>query len=331
MICFSLQDTEVLTMLKVVTSPTAPASAGATENRPQIWAVASGKGGVGKSFIASNLGLALAQSGRRTIVVDLDLGGANLHTHLGMSRPKHSLSHFINGKRSDLKEMIESLPGTTLGIISGASDHLEVANLKHFQKLKLIRHLYKLPADNVILDLGAGTTYNTLDFFNIADQGILSVIPEPTSIENSHRFLKSAMYRKLRDVPVDTKEIVKEILGKPTEQTRSLNTLNKIIASIHQKSAKHGKILRKKINSAGLHLIVNQIREPSDFQLGYSMALIWKQYYGKKPDSLSFLNHDASIMKALCEHQMYLHEHPHSRNAIQLKHLVKSIIHQQQS
>ena len=143
--------------------------------------------------------------------------------------------------------MIESLPGTTLGIISGASDHLEVANLKHFQKLKLIRHLYKLPADYVILDLGAGTTYNTLDFFNIADQGILSVIPEPTSIENSHRFLKSAMYRKLRDVPTDTKEIVKEILGTPTEQTRSLNTLNKIIASIHQKSAKHGKILRKKL------------------------------------------------------------------------------------
>ena len=326
MICISLQDTEALTMLKVVTSPTSPASAGATENSPQIWAVASGKGGVGKSFIASNLGLALAQSGRRTIVVDLDLGGANLHTHLGITRPKHSLSHFINGKKSDLKEMIESLPGTTLGIISGASDHLEVADLKQFQKLKLIRHLLKLPADYVILDLGAGTTYNTLDFFNLADQGILSVIPEPTSIENSHRFLKSAMYRKLRDVPADTKSMVKEILGTPSEQTSSLNTLNKIIDSIHQQSPKHGKILRRRIDRAGLHLIVNQIREPADFQLGYSMALIWKQYYGKKPDSLSFLNHDDSIVKALCEHHPYLHEHPHSRNAIQLKHLVKTII-----
>lgn len=127
------------------------------------------------------------------------------------------------------------------------------------------------------------------------------------------------MYRKLRDVPSDTMSMVQKILGKPSEQTQSLNTLNKIIASIHEKSPRHGKILRKKIDTAGLHLIVNQIRESSGFQLGYSMALIWKQYYGKKQDSLSFLNPDDSIIKSLNEHCPYLHEHPNSRNAIQLK------------
>lgn len=315
-------------MLNVVASHATSATSKEHLIAPQVWAVASGKGGVGKSFIASNLGLALAQSGKRVVVIDLDLGGANLHTHLGITRPKLSLSHFINGKKNELKELIEPLPDSSLGIISGASDHLDVANLKHFQKQKIIRHIAKLAADYVILDLGAGTTYNTLDFFNIADQGILSVIPEPTSIENSHRFLKCAMYRKLRDVPDDTKRMVKELLGDTANRDLNLDTLHKIILSIHQKSALHGKILRKKINSSGLHLIVNQVREPSDFQLGYSMALVWKKYYGKKPDSLSFLNHDDSIIKALREHQRYLLANPHSRNAVHLKHLANNIIRQ---
>jgi len=316
-------------MLPMVASPTDSTSAKPGQSRPEIWAIASGKGGVGKSFIASNLGLALAQSGKRVIAVDLDLGGANLHTHLGITRPKHSLSHFIHGKQPELSQLIESLPDTNMGIISGASDHLEVANLKHFQKQKIMRHLQKLPADIVILDLGAGTTYNTLDFFNLADQCIMSVIPEPTSIENSHRFLKCAMYRKLRDVPNDTKQLVKEMLTSPAIESGKLNTLRKIISSIHSKAPTHGKILQAKVASSGLHLIVNQVREPSDFQLGYSMALLWKHFYGKKPDSLSFINHDDSIIKSLCEHKKYLLAHPHSRNSVQLKHLVRVITGQQ--
>jgi flagellar biosynthesis protein FlhG len=315
------QDVEAEAMLKDAAPRTTLAYVAPNRVRPIILAVASGKGGVGKSFIVSNLGMALAQSGKRVVVVDLDLGGANLHTHLGITRPKHSLSHFISGKKSRLNQLIEPLPGTKLSMISGASDHLEIANLKHFQKQKIIRHISKLNADYVILDLGAGTAYNTLDFFNIADHCIISVIPEPTSIENGHRFLKCAMYRKLRSVPSETKQFVKEVFSASTSDTKGLNTLNEIIAAIQKKSPKHGSVLRRKIDSSGLHLIINQVRQPSDFQLGHSMSLIWKKFFGRKPDSLSFLNYDDSVVKALCEHRQYLDVNPHSRNAVYIKHL----------
>jgi len=312
-------------MLKDAAPRTTPAYVAPNKDRPTILAVASGKGGAGKSFIVSNLGMAFAQSGKRVVVIDLDLGSANLHTHLGIIRPKHSLSHFISGKKSRLNQLIEPLPGTKLSIISGASDHLEIANLKYFQKQKIIRHISMLSADYVILDLGAGTTYNTLDFFNIADHCIIPVIPEPTSIENSHRFLKCAMYRKLRNVPAETKQYVKEVFGTSTSDPKNLNTLNEIIVAIQKKSPKHGHVLRKKIDSSDLHLIINQVRYPSDFQLGHSISLIWKKFFGKKPDSLSFLNYDNSVIKALCEHRQYLDAYPHSKNAVYIKHLAETL------
>lgn len=315
-------------MLNAVSSQANNTSKELSGDTPKIWAVASGKGGVGKSFIASNLGLALAQGGKRVVVIDLDLGGANLHTHLGVTQPKSSISHFINGSKPDLNEIVEEVPDTNIGLISGASDHLEIANLKHFQKQKIIRHLYKLSADYIILDLGAGTTYNTLDFFNLADRGILSVIPEPTSIENTHRFLKCAMYRKLRDIPQDTERLLKENIGKSMIKANNLHTLSDIIHAVHKSSPEHAELLRKKIRESAIHLIVNQVRGPADFQLGYSMALVWKKYYGKKPDSLSFLNHDESVINSLCEHKRYLYAHPQSRNSIHLKHLAKTIIDQ---
>ena len=325
MLSFCEGDLEALAVLRKVTTNVTTCSRKLPGGAPRIWAVASGKGGVGKSFIASNLGLALAQRGKRVVVIDLDLGGANLHTHLGIPKPQHSLPDFILGRKEELCDVVHYLPDSTLGLISSASsDLLEIANIKHFQKQKIMRHIGKLQADYVILDLGAGTTFNTLDFFNMAERGIISVLPEPTSIENAHRFLKAAMFRRLRDIPENTRKLVKEALE--SDGGQKMRTLDALICSIEKQEPKHGRLLRENINDMSWHLIVNQVREPGHYQLGQSLALIWNRYFGRRPEHLCHLTFDESISRTLCQKKRFLETYPQSRVSVHLKQLADTIM-----
>ncbi|HCF59957.1 MAG TPA: ATP-binding protein, partial [Myxococcales bacterium] len=166
----------------------------------RVLAVGGGKGGIGKSLIASNLGIELARRGNRVVLIDADLGGANLHTCLGMELPKVTLSDYINRRVAKLEEVLVPTTVANLSLVSGALDALDVANPKYAQKLKLLRNFQALDVDYAILDLGAGTNYNVLDFFLIADHGLLVLVPEPTSVENGYRFIKAAFFRRLANV-----------------------------------------------------------------------------------------------------------------------------------
>src|SRR4030095_12523154 len=97
-----------------------------------------------------------------------------------------------------------------LRLISGASDFLGAANIKYPQKVRVLNRIRSLDVDIVLLDLGAGTAFNILDFCLISAIGRLVVSPEPASIENAYRFIKSALYRRLRTAA--TTETVREIV-----------------------------------------------------------------------------------------------------------------------
>jgi len=163
-----------------------------------IWAVGGGKGGIGKSFISSSLAMCLARMGKAVTLVDLDLGSANLHTCLGIKVPQESISDFVTGRVDNLGKIAISTEIPGLSFISGFNDALNIADMDRAAKDRLVQGLRGLQTPYVILDLGAGTSENTLDFFLAADQKIVAVTPEPTAIENAYRFMKSAFYRRLR-------------------------------------------------------------------------------------------------------------------------------------
>jgi MinD-like ATPase involved in chromosome partitioning or flagellar assembly len=171
-------------------------------NGPDIWAVAGGKGGVGKSVIAANLALGVAQYGLRCLLVDADLGGGNQHTLFGERAPSEALEAFIAGEVKSLASVLKAsrYPGLTLAFsrcdVSGA------ANPKHSQKQKLIRNLHKSDFDVVVLDLGAGTSFNTLDMFLAARVHLVVTTPEPTAVQNAYGFIKCAAQRaRTREEP----------------------------------------------------------------------------------------------------------------------------------
>lgn len=301
-----------------------------TASGPHIWAVASGKGGVGKSLISSSLGLALARQGKRVVLVDLDLGGANLHTCLGLQNAKLTLSDFIESKQQNINEFVQSMTGMTLGLISGASDRLEIANMKHFQKQKVIRNLKLIDADYVILDMGAGTTFNTLDFFLESERGIISVVPDPMSIENTYRFLKCVLTRRLREAPRPTRKLIAQVLSIPYGENRKIRTLASFMRAMQQLHPNHARLLQGEFEKQKLHLIVNQVIESADTELGSSMAMACSKYFGQPLDYLGYLNHDRQVTAAARQRQPFLVAYPQSRAAIHLDHIAANLIDQDQ-
>ena len=297
---------------------------------PHVWAVASGKGGVGKSLISSSLGLALSRLGKRVVLVDLDLGGANLHTCLGVADPKLTLSGFISSGQQQINDFIQPVPETKLGLISGADDGLEIANLKHFQKQKILRNLSHIDADYVILDLGAGTSFNTLDFFIRAERGIVTVVPDPTSIENTYRFLKSVLIRRLREAPEQTRKFVNRVLSTRRDEQKKIRTLAALMNALQQLHPDHARQLQDVFDRQKLHVIVNQVIEPTDTELGSSMAMVCGKYFGQKLDYLGYLNHDRHIMAATRQRRPLMMAYPQSRSAIHLEHMAAALLDRDQ-
>ena len=161
----------------------------------KLISIASGKGGVGKSFCSSSLALSLSAAGYRTLLVDADLGGANLHNFVGLKVPGIGLYNFIR-ERSELKDVIVKSPAG-VDFIGGSGDVLGMAHITKFEKIKILTNIQELDYDYTILDLGAGTSFNMVDLFNVADIKIVVMSGEPTSIENAYGFLKVAIYRHI--------------------------------------------------------------------------------------------------------------------------------------
>jgi len=129
------------------------------DSKGKIIAIGGAKGGIGKSLFAANLGVFLSNKGLRTVVVDLDLGGANLHLYLGERFINININDFLKKRVPSLQQaMINTKYGPSL--IGGDSSQLGAANIKFTQKIKLLKAIKNIDADYIIIDLGGDTSYN---------------------------------------------------------------------------------------------------------------------------------------------------------------------------
>ncbi len=159
-----------------------------TQKKTRIIAIASGKGGVGKTNISINLALAYAQLGKKVIVMDADLGLANVNVVLGMI-PKYNLYHLIRKQ----KRMSDIILDTSYGIqiVAGASGFSKIANLSDDEREGFIRELSELQtADIIIIDTSAGVSNNVLSFVRAADDALIITTPEPTAITDAYGIIK---------------------------------------------------------------------------------------------------------------------------------------------
>ena len=163
-----------------------------------IIAIGGGKGGVGKSFVSTNLAIFLANMGFNTLLLDLDLGAPNVHTSLGEPLPTKNFHDFLDNKVESLNDVLHPTQIPRLKMITGANDHRDLANISIADQSRLMSGIYKQKSDFIVLDLSAGTHTSTLDFFLMADYNLITLTPDPTSIENAYRFMKAAFFRKIK-------------------------------------------------------------------------------------------------------------------------------------
>ena len=212
--------------------------------RSRIVAVGGAKGGIGKSIFAANLGMMLTSLGFRTVMVDLDLGGSDLHIYLGHKRlPETTLNDFLNRKVTFLNDAAVGCERGPL-LIAGDSGELGAANIPFQKKMRLIESIRKMNADYVILDLGGGTDFNTLDFFLASDLGIVLTTLDQSAYVEAYAFIKTALQRKLNRLfsadspfPVRRNAALKEIVVQGTRASedghpRTIQALLEKVANI---------------------------------------------------------------------------------------------------
>ena len=163
--------------------------------KTRVIVVTSGKGGVGKTNISLNLSLVLSEMGKKVILMDADMGMANVDIILGIV-PNYNIYHLISKKKSITDILVEG--PNNIKIIPGASGIKELANLKEDELKYVINEIAKLDgeADILIVDTGAGIGSNVLGFMASADDVIIVAVPEPTSIADAYGAIKSASFIK---------------------------------------------------------------------------------------------------------------------------------------
>lgn len=296
----------------------------------QIIAVGGGKGGIGKSFVSSSLGIFLSNMGFKTLMIDLDLGGANLHTSLGISPNERGLDDFFRSDEANLIDFSTETPFNNLRLISGFNENNESANISIEDKSRLMSAIFRQPADFIILDLAAGTHQSTIDFFLMANQKLVVLTPEPSSIENAYKFMKAAFYRRMKRFEHELKieHITNDLMAKKQELgIRSPAHLIQVLSEAHPLQ---GIRLKETMQQLQYQIVLNQVRSFKDQDLGASVQSVCYKYFGTPSHLLGQVDFDNAVWQALRRRKHLLIEYPHSRLYAQLMKMARRIVEDMQ-
>jgi flagellar biosynthesis protein FlhG len=265
-----------------------------------IWPIAGGKGGTGKSTLTANIGVGLALLGYKVILVDGDLGGADLHLFFNQISPPRSLGSFLTSEVRSLREVLLPTPTENLKLICGGNELVGAANLSYLAKERLIRHIQSLDADYVLVDLGAGSSYNTLDFFALSDQGIVVCTPEPQARVDAYGFIKNTVYRKLRRRFSKSEEI-KEIINQFARQAgRRTGRICALVEMIGQADPEAGGEAENLLSSFRPRLLLNRVRRRRHVEDVHRFLNLVQEYLAVGMDYVGYVRSDEAIVEA-CE------------------------------
>ncbi|MDI6852651.1 MAG: P-loop NTPase [Deltaproteobacteria bacterium] len=266
----------------------------------KLWAIGGGKGGVGKSVFTLGLAISLARLGKKLILVDADLGGANLHTLMGVRYPPHTLEDFLLKRMSRLEDIIIDTQIEGIGLICGADDILGAANPTYAQKLRILHQIEELPADLVLLDLGAGTSYNVLDFFNYSPGKICMLTSQATSLQNVYGFIKNSLYRQItREFAKDS--LVLDLLMQTDVKNhgQGVESINDILLHLKEANSESFQHLLRLLKDFSIYLVVNMVKEEKDFQAGLIIEKVCASFLSLKTRVLGRLSYDPAVEGAV--------------------------------
>ncbi|MBW2542757.1 MAG: P-loop NTPase [Deltaproteobacteria bacterium] len=295
-------------------------------HRARLIPVGGGKGGVGKSFVVANLAASLARLGHRVVAVDGDLEGPNLHTCVGVPRPRVSLADFVAQREEDLGKLLLDTPIPNLHLIAATDGNLATPQPTQSRRVHLMRELRELDADFVFFDLGAGTHAAVMDYFMIGDEGLIVIAPEPTSVENAYGFVRAAFYRRLRLAMAshDMRKIVTLAMDQRNE--RGIRTPLELLREIQMLDPAEGARFVETMHAFHPRIVMNDVRTADDIKLGFSIQSVCRKFFGIEAEYLGYVNHDESARRSVCARRPLIDVYPRSDAAIYISRIARKLL-----
>jgi flagellar biosynthesis protein FlhG len=284
-------------------------------------AVGGGRGGVGKSVLSVNLATYLAQLGRSVVLVDADIGGANLHTVLGLDGPPIPSREQIESGTPHA--VPTSVPG--LRVMGAMFDPTAMSSVRPGRRSQWASTLKKLDCDFVVVDLGSGSAPATLDLFAMADVCICVTMPEPPAVEATYRFLRSLYLRKLR------RSLMKErfklrLVERAMMDLSPLPTPIEVIGALARQEIGLAKLATAELRRLAPRLVVNSTREKADTELGPTMQAMADRYLGIELDYIGYIEHDDAVWLTVRRRRPLLIDSPTAKSARLIERIARRVV-----
>ncbi len=292
---------------------------------PEIWTIGGGKGGTGKSFLASSMAIHLAQTGHRVTLIDADIGGANLHSYFGMTHPRVTLTEFFE-KKIPLVELKIRSGIKNLSFIPGDVKSLASNGILYSQKLKLFRHIRMLNSEYVIIDVGAGSHNNVIDMFLIADKMIAVLLPDVLTVDNLYHFIKNALFRKLKNTlkPYGFKEFVEQIWR--NKENYGIKNLWQLIAWMKDNFPYIKEILDEELSNFRIYFILNKISNRQDILLGSFIKSGFSKFLDLETHFVGYVEYDENVVKSIAQQEPFMQFDASSSVAQEVRSCVDNLI-----
>jgi flagellar biosynthesis protein FlhG len=280
-----------------------------------VIAVGGGKGGIGKSTFVANLGVSMATRGKKVVVIDADIGAANLHTILGVRYPERTLDDFLNNRQSDLANTLVETAYPNLKLLSSASDVLSLASPNYSERQRLFRAIQKLKADAIIFDIAAGTHQRATDFFSLAPIGIILVEPIPTSLENAFSFIKNLLVRGLLRRFYHDKEITSFIQNTvdPRSSEKNLHFADLLVKLEERAPGKVGAYRQLFLEGVcKMFIVANAVKNAEQNLVAEKFARIIKRYLALNMEVLGTLPYESTMDDAVISRTPFVTKNPDS-------------------
>jgi flagellar biosynthesis protein FlhG len=289
--------------------------------------VASGKGGVGKTFLTANIAIALAKKEHSTIVVDLDLGNSNLYTFLGLPTSTPGIGDFLRSQAESLEAFKVKTEIPLLHYIAGDGLMPLMADITYHQKQKIIKEIKRLKADYILLDLGAGSHNDILDLFGIADRGLIITVPEHPSIISMLVFLKNFMIRMIDRLTKDDLKLIpimQEIYNQPTDgPPRTVRIFKDKIAGINPEIESK---ISEKCSQIRPRFIYNMGDSPRDLELLPKIDNTLISVFSIVGDHLGFVFYHPEVLSSIRAGVPLLLHSPNGLTARSIRQIATRII-----
>ncbi len=263
-------------------------------NSTQFMAIGGGKGGIGKSFVSSNLAIGLANQGYKTCLIDLDIGASNVPTLLGENPiVNKTLDDFLKVPSVNIREVLQSSTQAK-GLYYLSSHDLTLINenkLTPFELQKLLTALSSPFFHYVIFDLAAGTNAITTEIFLRAQHKFLVTTPDPSAIENFYAFLRRSFQELLRNT-LSPQEFA--LAASVKEKTPTL-----WMSNIKDKSPETYVKAKNALQTLKTHIIINQCRLKEDEDLLTSIQQVCNAHFEFDFNALGCISYSDDVWIAL--------------------------------